>query len=131
MAVFLTAGAAIVVDILETPTAVVEKRWAIDWGQATTPTAVIGDTDLVSAAPTVAGRLGIGATKLVMSQPAPATLQWKGTMVAVTGTNAAGISEAGVFDATAAGNMLIRGSFPGIALASGDSIEFTFTLAFS
>jgi hypothetical protein len=38
------------------------------------------------------------------------------------------ITEAGLFDATSAGNMLIRSVFSAVNVVSGDSIAFTFGL---
>ena len=40
------------------------------------------------------------------------------------------ISESGLFDATSAGNMMIRSTFTGVPLSSGDSISFTYKLTF-
>lgn len=41
------------------------------------------------------------------------------------------ITNAGLFDASTSGNMLMKGDFTGVALTSGESIAFTFQLAFS
>lgn len=50
----------------------------------------------------------------------------------VVGTMTAGgsktITNAGLFDASTSGNLYIKGDFTGIALTSGDKIEFTFKL---
>lgn len=43
----------------------------------------------------------------------------------ITSASSQTIAEAGVFDASTAGNMLLRGTFTGIPLANGDSITFT------
>jgi hypothetical protein len=52
----------------------------------------------------------------------------------VTGTvTAAGtlaITEAGLFDAVTAGNMLIRADYSAVNVVSGDSIAYTFGLKF-
>ena len=53
----------------------------------------------------------------------------------VVGTQTAGTSEtitnAGVFDASTSGNLFVNGDFTGIALNTGDSIQFTFKVQFS
>lgn len=49
--------------------------------------------------------------------------------VAATATRA--ITNAGVFDASSAGNLLVKGDFATINLASGDSITFTVNLQFT
>jgi len=36
-----------------------------------------------------------------------------------------------LFDATTSGNLFAKGDFTGIALLSGDSIQFTFQVQFS
>ena len=56
------------------------------------------------------------------------TYQVVGTQTAsgsVTYTNA------GLFDAVTSGNLFVKGDFTGIALTSGDSIQFTFKTQFS
>lgn len=49
--------------------------------------------------------------------------------VAATATRA--ITNAGVFDASSAGNLLVKGDFATINLANGDSITFTVNLQFT
>jgi hypothetical protein len=53
----------------------------------------------------------------------------------VVGTQTAGgsltITNAGLFDASTSGNLFVKGDFSGIALTSGDSIQFTFKTQFS
>lgn len=49
--------------------------------------------------------------------------------VAATTTRA--ITNAGLFDASTSGNLFVKGDFTTINLASGDSIQFTFNVAFS
>ena len=38
------------------------------------------------------------------------------------------ITNGGLFDASTAGNLIVKGDFTGIVLATGDKIEFTMTL---
>jgi hypothetical protein len=53
----------------------------------------------------------------------------------VVGTQTAGVNEtitnAGLFDASTSGNLFVKGDFTGIALNTGDSIQFTFKVQFS
>jgi hypothetical protein len=53
----------------------------------------------------------------------------------VVGTLTAGgtltITNAGLLDASTSGNLFVKGDFTGIALSSGDSIQFTFKTQFS
>jgi hypothetical protein len=56
------------------------------------------------------------------------TYQVIGTITAV-GTVT--ITNAGLFDAVSSGNLFVKGDFTGIALTSGDSIQFTFKTQFS
>jgi len=49
----------------------------------------------------------------------------------VTATATRAVTNAGVFDASSAGNLLVKGDFSTINLASGDSIAFTFNLQFT
>ena len=53
----------------------------------------------------------------------------------MVGTQTAGgsltITNAGLFDASTAGNLFVKGDFTGIVLGTGDSIQFTFKTQFS
>lgn len=53
----------------------------------------------------------------------------------VQGTFTAGaaqtVTNAGCFDASSGGNMLVKGDFTGVVLANGDSIQITITLRFA
>lgn len=49
----------------------------------------------------------------------------------VTATGARAVTEAGLFDASTAGNMLIRALFAVINLATGDSLQITAQLKYS
>lgn len=56
------------------------------------------------------------------------TYQVIGTL---TATGSVTITNAGLFDASTSGNLFVKGDFTGIALTSGDSIQFTFKTQFS
>jgi hypothetical protein len=51
--------------------------------------------------------------------------QW---VAEITADGTKTINEAGLFDASTAGTLVIRGDFTGVAVVLGDKIEFTFTL---
>jgi len=99
----------------------------IGWGTGATGAAV-GDSALqTEAAPTTGGGRTVGTE-------ARTTITQTNDNYQVTGTVTAGsslaITEAGLFDAVSAGNMLIRGTFAAVNVVSGDSIAFTFGLKF-
>jgi hypothetical protein len=96
----------------------------IGWGTGTT-TAAKGDTALTTAStdPAPAGR----AACSISTTGTGATAKYSAAAT-ITSTTTQTIAEAGLFDAATAGNLFIHGDFTGIALASGDSIAFTFTL---
>ena len=56
------------------------------------------------------------------------TYQVVGTLTAVGSVT---ITNAGLFDASTVGNLFVKGDFTGIALTTGDSIQFTFKTQFS
>lgn len=97
----------------------------IGWGIGTAAAAVT-DTALASeAAPTTGGGRTVGTESRVTGSVANDTYQVVGT---VTFGSSLAITEAGLFDAVSAGNMLMRGVFSAINGASGDAIAFTFGL---
>ena len=60
-----------------------------------------------------------------VTQPVADKNQWVAMLTADAGKT---ITNAGLFDAVTAGNLVIAGDFTGIALATGDKIEFTISL---
>lgn len=122
--VFTNAGAAIVTNrMIQAGTA--PKN--IGWGTGTTAAAV-GDTALqTEAAPTSGGGRVVGTESRVTTTVTNDTYQVVGT---VTATSSLAITEAGIFDATSGGNMLIHSVFSAVNVSSGDSIQFTFGLKF-
>lgn len=60
-----------------------------------------------------------------VTQPTADKNQWVGTLTADAGKT---ITNAGLFDAASAGNLVVAGDFTGIVLALGDKIEFTVSL---
>ena len=110
--VFTDAGEGFVVDELDA-----YGTYYIGWGTGA-GTAAVADTTLF----TEASESRVGSTD---SQPSANILQWVSTITA-DGTKT--ITNAGVFNAASSGTMIVKSDFTGIALTSGDKIEFTFQL---
>jgi hypothetical protein len=110
--VFTTAGAEAVVDALDAnvPT----------WGDSGTgiTEADIGQTALVTP---------WGGARVSATQSQPSASVWRHVCL-TSYNNTFAITEAGLFDANAVGNMYVRGNFAVINVTSGGSIEFTFNL---
>lgn len=120
--VFLNGGAAIITNrIIQAGTA--PKN--IGWGTGTTAAAVTDTTLQTEAAPTTSGGRTVGTESRTTVTNPNDNYQVAGT---VTAAGTLAITEAGLFDAVSAGNMLIRSVFSVINVASGDSIAFTFGL---
>jgi hypothetical protein len=84
----------------------------------------IGDTDLAAAV----GTRAEGATEVDTANVAGDTLKINGTITALASNT---ITEVGVFDADADGDMDIYGDFTGINLAEGDAIVFAISITVS
>lgn len=93
----------------------------IGWGTGA-GTAAVGDTTLFTeASETRATATLSGVTTTVTGD----TFQAVGTLTADAGKT---ITNAGLFDAATSGDMVIKGDFTGVALLTGESIEFTIKL---
>ncbi len=122
--VFTNAGAAIVTNRI-TQAGTAPKN--IGWGVGTT-TAAVSQTALVTeSAPTTSGGRTVGTETRTTVTVTNDNYQVTGTVTAVS---TLAITEAALFDATTAGNMLIRSDFAAVNVVSGDSIAFTFGLKF-
>lgn len=122
--VFTNAGAAIVTNrIIQAGTA--PKN--IGWGIGTTAAAVTDTALVTESAPTTAGGRTVGTESRTTVTNTNDNYQVVGT---VTAGSSLAITEAGLFDAVSAGNLLIRAVFSAINVNSGDSIAFTFGLKF-
>lgn len=121
---FTNAGTAVVTNrIIQAGTS--PKN--IGWGIGTT-TAAITQTALVTeSAPTTAGGRTVGTETRTTGTNTNDQYTVTGT---VTSGSTLAITEAGLFDAVSAGNMLIRSDFAAVNVVSGDSIAFTFNLKF-
>lgn len=117
---FVNAGKAIVTNrIIGSGT---EPKYVAVGTGSTSPAAA--DTALVTEVETRATGTSSRTTTSVTND----TYQVVGT---VTATTTRAIQEAGLLDASSSGNLLLRGTFSTVNLASGDSIQVTATLQFS
>lgn len=114
--VYTTTGKTKIVDRIDGTQAGSNNDY-IGWGTGA-GTSAVGDTTLF----TEASESRVQATK---SQPAADTNQWVATITA-DGTKT--ITNAGLFDASAGGNLIIKGDFTGIGVDASDQIQFTITL---
>ena len=122
--VFTNAGAAIVSNrVIQAGTAPKNIGWGIG-----TNAAAVGDTALqTESAPTTAGGRTVGTESRVTTTVTNDTYQVVGTVTAVS---TLAITEAGLFDAVTAGNLLVRCVFSAVNVVSSDAITFTFGLKF-
>jgi len=111
--IFTDAGEEFVVDQLDA-----FGTYYVGWGTGA-GTAAKTDTTLF----TEAAESRVATTD---SQPTASTLQHVGTITSASGQT---ITNAGIFDASTTGNMILKSDFTGVVLANGDKIEFTFSLA--
>ncbi len=119
--VYTDVGEAEVVDIIDgtatSPTDLGTNNNFIGWGTGA-GTAVKGDTALF----TEAAESRVGGT---VSQPSADINQWVAEIVSASGQT---ITNAGLFNASSSGVMVVKGDFTGIVLATNDKIEFTISL---
>lgn len=120
--VFTNAGAAIITNrIIQAGTAPKNIGWGVGTGAAAVTDTALG----TESAPTTAGGRTVGTESRTTITNTNDNYQCTGT---VTAGSSLAITEAGLFDATSNGNMLIRSVFSAVNVVSGDSIAFTFGL---
>ena len=117
--IFTDVGETLVADYVD-GTQNAPTNWYVAWGTGA-GTAAKGDTTLF----TEASEARVIATE---SQPSADQNRFVGT---ITADGSKTITNAGVFDASTTGDMLLKSDFTGIALALNDSIQFTFTITWS
>jgi hypothetical protein len=117
--VYTSAGEAVVADLIDgtSGTHLDNTNGKIAWGTGA-GTAAKGDTTLFTEA--TEARVAVAT-----SQPTADKNQWVAT---ITADGVKTITNAGLFDAAAAGNLIVHGDFTGIVLAANDAIEFTISL---
>lgn len=117
--IFTQAGEELVADTL-TGGASAPTNWYIGWGTGA-GTAAKGSTALN----TEAAEARVQATE---SQPAADQNRFVATLTSLSSQT---IVNAGVFNASTTGILLLHSDFTGVALATDDSIQFTFTITWS
>ena len=117
----VSTGKAIVTNYLNGGAATQPKY--IGWGTGAGTTALTDTTLFTEVTPRVTG-----TSSQVTTTTTSDTLQVVGTQTAGTGET---ITNAGLFDASTSGTLFAKGEFSGIALSTGDSIQFTFKVQFS
>ena len=117
----VNTGKAIVTNYLAGGAATQPKY--VGWGTGAGTTALT-DTTLF----TETGSRATGTTTQQTITTTNDTYQVVGTL---TASGSVTITNAGLFDALTSGNLFVKGDFSGIALTSGDSIQFTFKTQFS
>lgn len=97
-------------------------QW-LGWGTGA-GTTTAADTTLF----TEVGSRVSGTVTQVSTSTTNDTYQVVGT---ITSPSTQTITNAGVFDAITSGNLFVKGDFTGLALVSGDSIQFTVKVQFN
>ena len=62
------------------------------------------------------------------TQPSSNVMQWVGS---ITADGSKTVTNAGIFDASSSGNLIVASDFTGISVTASDVIQYTFTLTFS
>ena len=117
----VNTGKAVVTNYLNGGAATQPKYVA--WGTGAGTTAAT-DTTLF----TETGTRTSGTTSQQTTSTTNDTFQVVGTLTAGSSLT---ITNAGTFDASTSGNLFVKGDFTGVALNSGDSIQFTIKVQFS
>jgi hypothetical protein len=116
--VFTNAGEDFVTDLVD-GTISAPANWYIAWGTGA-GTAAVTDTTLF----TEASEARVVATE---SQPTSRENRFVGTITCAGAGKT--ITNAGVLSASTTGTLFLKSDFTGVALNVGDSIQFTFTIA--
>jgi hypothetical protein len=116
--IYTNKGEELTADYID-GTASAPTNWYIGWGTGA-GTASKTDTTLFTEVGT-----RVAATE---SQPTASQNRFVATL---TASGAQTITNAGVFDASTSGNMLLKSDFTAVPLADGETIEFTFTLSWN
>jgi hypothetical protein len=117
----VNTGKAIVTNYLAGGAATQPKY--VGWGTGAGTTAAT-DTTLFT-------EIGSRTTGTATQQTTSTTNDTYQVIGTLTASGSVTITNAGLFDASTSGNLFVKGDFSGIALTSGDSIQFTFKTQFS
>jgi hypothetical protein len=117
--IFTDVGETFVADLFD-GTASAPANYYVGWGTGA-GTAAKADTTLS----TEAAESRVAAT---MTQPSANINQ---AVAQITATGSKTITNAGLFDASTVGNLIVHGDHGGIAVVSGDKIEYTIQITWS
>ena len=117
--IYTDAGEDLTADVFDGTVAAPTNHY-VGWGTGA-GTAAKTDTTLFTEAP----EARVITTR---SQPASNQNRFVGTITASAGRT---ITNAGILSLSSGGTLILHSDFTGIVLASGDSIQFTFTLTWS
>ena len=117
----VNTGKAIVTNYLAGGAATQPKY--VGWGTGAGTTAAT-DTTLFT-------EIGSRTTGTATQQTTSTTNDTYQVIGTLTASGSVTITNAGLFDSSTSGNLFVKGDFSGIALTSGDSIQFTFKTQFS
>lgn len=117
--IYTSVGEEKVVDLIDGTSALHldASNAYVGWGTGA-GTAVKGSTTLFTEA-------SESRVLAAISQPSVDINRWIATITADAGKT---ITNAGLFDASTSGNLVVHGDFTGVVLLTGDKIEFTITL---
>lgn len=96
----------------------------VAWGTGAGTAAITDTTLFTEAAETRVAGTSTQQTTTVTND----TYRVVGTITSLSGQT---ITNAGLFDASTAGNLFVKGDFTGVALLTGEAIQFTINTAFS
>lgn len=117
--IFTDVGETLVADYVDGTTSA-PTNWYVAWGTGTGTAAKANTTLFTESAES---RVIVTA-----DQPSANINRFVGTMTASAGRT---ITNAGIFDASTTGNMLLKSDFTGVVLSTSDTIQFTFQLTWS
>jgi hypothetical protein len=117
--IFTTVGEGYTADVFDGTISAAANHY-VGWGTGA-GTAAKADTTLF----TEAAEARVITTR---SQPTASQNRFVGTITSASGQT---ISNAGILTALTVGSLLLHSDFTGIALLTGDAIQFTFTLTWS
>lgn len=121
--VVTNVGKAIVAKRMLSATPAQAEPKYVGWGTGA-GVAAVGDTTLFSEA--AEARIAGTATTVTTTL----TNDTHQVVATLTSASTQTITNAGLFDAATVGNLYVKGDFPGIALTSTQSIQFTFQIQF-
>lgn len=113
--IYTQSGEELIVDVIDGT--LLSPTYHVGWGTGA-GTTVKGNTALFTES---------AETRVVtvQSQPTADINEFKGTLTASAGRT---ITNAGILSLISGGVLILKSDFVGVVLASGDKIEFTFTL---